>query len=61
VALAAIDAFGPIVAADATDAGRSDRLTVDDARAWLRVATNARAELIAQHVVELFPRAVETP
>jgi hypothetical protein len=61
VPLTAIDAFGAIVAADAADASRSDRLTVDNARARLRVAANARADLVAQHVVELFPRAVQTP
>ena len=39
VTFATIDAFGAIVAADAADTGRSDRLAVDDAGTRLRVAT----------------------
>ncbi len=61
VALAAIDAFGAIVAAYAADPGRPDRLTVDDASGRLRVAPNAHAELLAQHLVEMLPRSAHTP
>jgi hypothetical protein len=61
VAFAAIDAFGAIVAADAANPGRPDRLTVDDARARLRVTPNTRTELFAQHLVDMLPGAVYTP
>ena len=61
VAFAAIDAFGAIVAAYAADPGRPYRLTVDDASARLRVASNTRAELLAQHLVDMLPRSVHTP
>jgi hypothetical protein len=61
VALAAIDAFGAIVAADAANPGRPDRLTVDDAGARLRVAPNTRAELLAQQLVQMLLRSVHTP
>ena len=61
VALAAIDAFGAIVATYAADPGRPDRLTVDDASGRLRVASNTRAELLTQHLVEMLPRSIHTP
>ena len=61
VALAAIDAFGAIVAAHATDPGRPDRLTVDDASGRLPVAPNTRAEAFAQELVEMLPGSIQTP
>src|SRR5215469_1431577 len=61
VAFSAIDAFGPIVAADAADASRSNRLAVDDAGARLRVAPDTRAELHAQDSIDVLPRAIQTP
>ncbi len=61
VALAAIDAFGAVIAALTADAGRPDRLAIDDARAGMRVASDADAELLAQNRVHVFPGAIETP
>ena len=61
VALAAIDAFGAIVAAYAAEPGRPGRLTADDARARLTVTPNTRTELFAQHLVDMLPSAVYTP
>jgi hypothetical protein len=61
VAFAAIDAFGAIVAADAANPGRPDRLTVDDASGRLRVTPNTSTELFAQHLVDMLPGAVYTP
>ena len=48
VAFAAIDALGPIVATDASDASRAYRLAVDNAGARMGVASDAGAELLAK-------------
>jgi len=61
VALAAIDAFGAVVATNAADAGRANRLAIDDACTRLRVAPDSRAELLAQDSVEVLPGAVQPP
>ena len=61
VALAAIDAFRAVVATDAADASRTNRLAVDDACTRLGVAPDIRAELLAQDCVEVLPGAVQTP
>jgi hypothetical protein len=61
VAFAAVDAFGAVVAADAANTRRSDRLAVDDAGARLRVTPNTCSELLAQNVVEIRPGTVQTP
>ena len=61
VALAAVDALGAVVAADATDPSCSHRLAVDNPGARLRVTPDTCAELLTQDVVETLPRAVQTP
>ena len=61
MAFAPIDTFGTVVAADAADTSGSNRLAVDDASTWLRVASSTRAELLAQDSVQLLPRAIQTP
>src|SRR5216684_3682423 len=61
VALAAIDAFRAVVATDAADASRTNRLAVDDACTRLGVAPDVGAELLAQDCVEVLPGAVQTP
>ncbi len=61
MALAAADALGAIVAAHAADSSCSHRLAVDNPGARLRVTANTRAELLTEHVVQMLPRAVQTP
>jgi|SRR5438874_8162618 len=61
VALAAVDPFGAVVATNAADAGRPDGLAVDNACTRLRIAADGRAELLAQHGVEVLPGAIQTP
>jgi hypothetical protein len=61
VALAAVDAFGAVIASRTADAGRPDGLAIDDARAGMRVAPDGDAELLAQDRVHVFPGAIETP
>lgn len=46
VAFAAIDTLRAIVAANAANPGRSDRLAIDDARTRLRVAPDPQSELL---------------
>ena len=61
VAFAAINAFGAVIAAHTVDAGRPDRLAIDDACAGMRVAPDGDVELLAQDSVHVFPGAIETP
>ena len=61
MAFAAVDAFGAVIPADATHAGRSNRLAVDDASTRLRIPPDRGTELLAQRRVEMLPRAVQTP
>jgi hypothetical protein len=61
VPLAPINAFGTIVATNTTDTGRPDRLAVDDARARLRLAANADAEVLAEQLVNVLPSPVQSP
>jgi hypothetical protein len=61
VPFAAVDAFGAVIPAGATHAGRSDRLAVDDARARLGLPPACRAELLAEHRVQVLPGAVQPP
>ena len=61
MAFAPIDTFGTVVAADAADTSGSNRLAVDDASTWLRVASSTRAELLTEDSVQVLPRAIQTP
>jgi hypothetical protein len=59
--LALLTRLAPIVATHAADPSCSHRLAVDNPGARLRVTANTRAELLTEHVVQMLPRAVQTP
>jgi|SRR5690242_9280757 len=59
--LAPFHLLAAVVAARAPNAGGLDGLTVDDARAGLRVAPQAHAQLLTQDRVNAFPRAIQPP
>ena len=61
VPFATVDAFGTVIATNAADTRRSNRLAVDDAGARLRIAADTGAELLAEHRVEILPGAVQAP
>ena len=61
VALAAIDAFGAIVATYTTYTGCPDGLAINDRCARFRVAPDAGAQLFAKYRVQMLPRAVQPP
>lgn len=61
VTLATIDPFGTVVAADSANAGRANRLAIDDGSTRLRVAADTDAELLTQDTVEVLPGAVQAP
>src|SRR4030095_6260442 len=61
VTLAAIDTFGSIVAAYAANAGRANRLAINDRSTRLRIAADTDAELLTQDSVEVLPGAVHAP
>jgi hypothetical protein len=61
VAFAAIDALGAVVPTYAADAGRSNRLVIDDASTRLRVAPDTGTELLAERSVQVLPGTVHAP
>jgi hypothetical protein len=61
VPLATAELFGAVVAALAPDAGRLDRLAVDDPGARLRGPAGSLAEPLAQGGVETLPGPIQPP
>lgn len=59
--LPAIDLLPAVEAAQSTHAGGLDALTIDDSGARLRVASDQKAQTLAQDGVEALPGAVTTP
>jgi hypothetical protein len=57
VAFASAELLGAVIASRSADAGRFDRLAVDDARTGLGVAADLRPQPLAQCGVNSFPGA----